>query len=297
VIHGIPDFRLRDDPYISIEADREKAARLVDASRTRSLEALIDYYYSITPDDPPDLALRWKAHALADVQIARFLMDDAGMLEGRSPAGALLDIGCSTGGLLVAADRRWGVVGVDIALRWLVVGQVRLRDAGVRAPLICASADRLPFADATFQLVTCIDVLEHVADAEGALREAHRVSGPGASILITANNRYAPLREPQLGIWGVGCLPRTWQAAYVAWRRPDLNRYSIRLRSASELDRMLTEAGYRSVRTDPAALTAPHRPNRMLQRGLAAYNAARTWPIIRLCLRLVGPRLRTRGQH
>jgi len=293
LINQIPDFRLRDDPYISIEADREKAAHLASAARTRSFEALLRYYYSITPDDPPDLAARWTAHALADVEIATFLLRDAGVLEGTSPRGTLLDVGCATGGLLVAASRACPVVGVDIALRWLVVGQKRLEEAGLRARLVCASADRLPFDSATFQLVTCIDVLEHVADGEGMLREAHRVSAPGALMLMTANNRYAPLREPQLGIWAVGWLPRAWQPAYVAWRRPDVHRYRIVLRSARELDRMVERAGYRGGRTDPAGLIVPHRPAPILQRGLTVYNGVRNWPIMRGCLRWVGPRLRT----
>src|SRR5262249_29052453 len=54
IVHGIPDFRLEDGPYLSIEADRRKALHLAEASATRSFEALVHYYYSITPDDPPD---------------------------------------------------------------------------------------------------------------------------------------------------------------------------------------------------------------------------------------------------
>jgi hypothetical protein len=38
----------------------------------------------------------------------------------------------------------WTPVGVDVALRWLMVGQKRLQEAGVSATLVCASARHLP---------------------------------------------------------------------------------------------------------------------------------------------------------
>src|SRR5512134_2362840 len=115
VIAGVPDLRLEADPYIGLEADREKAVRLAEAGRTRSFEALVRHYYEITPEDPPDLAARWTARTIAEVAIGESLI---GALELRPAAGngPVLDLGCGTAGLTVAlAARGWATVGVDVA--------------------------------------------------------------------------------------------------------------------------------------------------------------------------------------
>lgn len=277
VIHGIPDFRLFPDPYIGIDEDRTKAAHLFEASQTRSFAEMLRYYYSITKEDPGDLAVRWTAHALVETEIASFLLREAGLARGR----ALLDIGCSTGGLLIAAKTGFSsAMGVDVALRWLMIGAVRLREAGVDARLVCANAEALPFEDDSFDAVTCIDTIEHLRDVRAAMSEAHRVSAPGARALWATNNRYTPLPDPQVHLWGIGWLPRSWQPAYVAWRRGDLHRYQIQMRSAREMDRLIRSAGFSTAGAAPAPLFAPHRPR--LRAALETYNRFRRVPLLKL---------------
>src|SRR5262249_19686739 len=165
---------------------------------------MLDYYYSITPEVPPDLARKFTAHALAEVEIAESTLAEIG--EGRL-AGALLDVGCSTGGLVVAAAGRVSaVVGVDAALRWLAVGTVRLRAAGVEAPLVCANAEHLPFAADTFAAVTAVDLIEHVVDPAPVLAECWRVARAAGVFYSSTNNRYSLAREPHANVWGVGWL-------------------------------------------------------------------------------------------
>jgi ubiquinone/menaquinone biosynthesis C-methylase UbiE len=282
VIHGIPDFRLSPDPYIGIEEDRRKAAHLFEAAQGRSFRDMLDYYYSITKEDPGDLAKLWTAHALVETEIGAFLLREAGFENGSS----LLDIGCSTGGLLVAAKSRFGaLVGVDVALRWLMIGAVRLREAGVRADLVCANAEALPFPEASFDTITCIDTLEHLRDTPTAMREAHRVASSGANVLWTTNNRYALLPEPHVHLWGVGWIPRRWQPAYVARRRGDLHRYQIQMPSAGELDRLVRTAGFETRGSGAAPLFAPHRPG--LRQAIDFYNRIRRAPLVKA----VAPRL------
>jgi ubiquinone/menaquinone biosynthesis C-methylase UbiE len=296
IIHGIPDFRLEGDPYIPIPDDRIKAHHLFAAAGARSFEALVRYYYSITPEDPPDLADRWTAHHLAEEEIARVVLHQAALI----PTGTrdLLDLGCSTGALLVAAARMgWAAVGVDVALRWLIVGQKRLEEAGVAATLVCASARHLPFAEGTFSAVTANDLLEHVPDAGAVIAEARRIAARGSTSLFLANNRYFPGPEPHLRIWGVGYLPRRWQRGYVARRRADVHPYSVRIPSACELKRLSRAAGYESVRIDPAPLVAPHIRSGWLQRLLQAYNALRMRLLIRPWLLWLGPRLMVQARR
>ena len=75
---------------------------------------------------------------------------------------------------LGAEGRR--LLGIDIALRWLLVARKRLDEEGLgHVRLACACAERLPLADQTVSGVVAGDVIEHVVDQSATLAEAHRV--------------------------------------------------------------------------------------------------------------------------
>lgn len=96
------------------------------------------------------------------------------------PAGLrALDAGCGSGHMLDELARFGVAVGVDAD-----AGSVeRARARGHQA--IVASLLELPFTDASFGLVTCLDVLEHLDDDRAALRELLRVTAPGGALLVT----------------------------------------------------------------------------------------------------------------
>ncbi|MEJ2080293.1 MAG: methyltransferase domain-containing protein [Acidobacteriota bacterium] len=52
-------------------------------------------------------------------------------------------------------------------------------------PVYRATSDRLPFEEKTFRHVVCIDVLEHIRDAEGFTRELTRITADGGQVIIT----------------------------------------------------------------------------------------------------------------
>ena len=289
IICGIADFRLSADPYIGIEQDRKKGQHLWEIAATRSFHQMLDYYYSITPEDPPDLAVHWTAHALAEEQIGEAYLS-ADNLQGQT----FLDIGCSTAGMIAAASRHFQqTIGIDCAFRWLVIGRVRLRELCIDAPLICANAESLPFAPKQFDAIFASDVIEHVRDANQLIQQAHRTLAPAGNFIGYTNNRYTPLPDPQVGLFGVGLLPRSWQVPYVAMRRKDLHRYNVNMHGASELRRMLRNAGFTQSAVTPAMLIAPHRPQ--LAQLLATYNRLVQLPIVREILTLPAPRLQWRA--
>ena len=114
---------------------------------------------------------------------------------------------------------------------------------------------------------------------------------PGGRAFFTANNRYAPLLEPQMRLWGVGYLPRPWQRRYVAWRRPDVHVYRLQLPGAREFRQWTRSAGWPSARIVPGLLAAPHVRGIGIQALLRLYNAVRDLPVIRTLLLAFGPKL------
>jgi 2-polyprenyl-6-hydroxyphenyl methylase/3-demethylubiquinone-9 3-methyltransferase len=110
---------------------------------------------------------------------------------GLDPHGlATLDVGCG-GGLLAEELARLGcvVTGVDLSEPSLAVARAHAVRSGLAITYVAALAERLPFADASFRLVSCCDVLEHLDDPDAALAEIARVLAPGGVFFYDTPNR------------------------------------------------------------------------------------------------------------
>jgi ubiquinone/menaquinone biosynthesis C-methylase UbiE len=165
------------------------------------------------------------------------LLEDGSATE--PAARSVLEIGSGTGAFLaVAAERFPRVVGVDIAMRWLHLSRRRFLDRGLPVPpLVCACAERLPFADGAFDLAFTAATLEFARDPGQALGECARVLAPRGTLLLNTSNRFSLASEPHVHLWGVGFLPRRWQFPYVRFRR-GVDFAKIRPLSLRELDRL-----------------------------------------------------------
>ncbi|MCI0396175.1 MAG: methyltransferase domain-containing protein [Chloroflexi bacterium] len=255
IIAGIPDFRLYSDPYISLEADREKGLRLAAEAGRLDFPALVARYYAITPEVLPQQARRFTAHHLAGVQRGNSILARLAAY-GLAANGPVLDLGCGTAGFVAAAAAAGHeVVGVDIAFRWLVIGRRRLAGLGYEAlPLVCACADHLPFPDGRFSLVVAENLLEHVPSVAAVLAEAGRVCAPGGGLLARTVNRFAPGPEPHVGVWGLGFLPRRWMDPAVR-RLKGIPYEHIHLQSALSLGRLLRALGQPDLALRPPLLS------------------------------------------
>lgn len=104
-----------------------------------------------------------------------------GSLEGK----AVLDVACGTGSWLHELRERGAAIsGIDISIRAAEIARAHLPGADIRTGV----AERLPFVDGQFDLVTCMGSLEHFLDQPGALREMRRVAKSDASFLILVPN-------------------------------------------------------------------------------------------------------------
>ena len=277
VVIGIPDFRLRPDPWIGIEADRDKGMGLEYDTVDADFETTVRAYWARTPGTPNEQAERFTLFVLsAESRAAEWL--DQVSADGESD-GWWLDVGCGTADLVLAGHRRGKrMVGVDIAFRWLVVARRRLQRAGVSAPLVCCNGEHLPFPQRSFGRVVSLGTLEHCLDADALVAEAARVLRPGGRLHLRTVNRFSVLPEPHVGVWGVGFVPRRLADAYVHWRSGQRYKHHRPL-SPRELRRSLRASGLRDVHLGAAALLASDRARLgRLAVAAPAYDLARRAP-------------------
>lgn len=292
VISGIPDFRLKPDRYLSFEDERAKARKLADFAATSDFAALVDYYYSITDDVPPELAPAFANYVHSAPRRASRILDAFGNTSGRT---SLIDVGCGSGGALLAASGRFDpLVGVDIGLRWLVIARKRLDEAGTPALLVCADAEALPFPDRSFTHAIAEDLIEHVRRPDQAIRAMAAILELGGKLWLSGNNRNWPGPHPAVGIWAAGMMPkrlRSWITRKIRGVDSFRNVGFISPRSVIADAR---KAGlgvlHASARTLDAAPASGHSD--ALIWAVAIYNRILTMPLIRGWLLLFGPTFR-----
>ena len=124
----------------------------------------------------------WKAYAVTV----------AGLKEG----DRALDIAGGTGDLAMAFSKKVGksglVVHTDINEAMLSTGRNRLLDAGVVLPTLVCDAEKLPFADNYFDLVSVAFGLRNMTHKDIALAEMNRVLKPGGKLLVLEFSKVAP---------------------------------------------------------------------------------------------------------
>lgn len=149
----------------------------------------------------------------------------------------MLDVGCGPRGSLewatMAADR----IGVDPlanAYRSLGIGRHQMR-------YVTAASEALPFPAASFEVVSCINALDHVESVEKSISEIARVTSPGGSIIVVVEIDHEPTpTEPHTLERDVvdlfpGCVVRSQQCFE---RRPE-----GMLRSLCEEPRLVQDRG------------------------------------------------------
>lgn len=109
-------------------------------------------------------------------------------------AHSILDVGSGAGQiakhLLKYADRDARITCTDLSQPMLRRARMRLKSS--RPEFVTADLAKLPFADNSFDCVTCGYVLEHLADPEPGLREIARVLEPGGRMfLLTTEDNFS----------------------------------------------------------------------------------------------------------
>ena len=298
IVSGIADFRTAPDPWISLEDDREKGIRLERETVGQSFEAMVRAYWTMTPGTPTAFAERFTDHVRgAEVRAREWLDLTARSTSPGDTTGPWLDLGCGTAELAAAAGSGVRVVGVDVAFRWLVVARRRLVERGIAPLLVCCNAEALPFPSVTFARALSLGMLEHCRSADLVLAEGRRVLVPGAALHLRTLNRFTLLREPHVGVWGVGWMPRRWADRYVRWRNGA--RYLHHWpKGPNEIRRAMRRAGFGSVHVAAAPMLAADtgRLPGALRRALPLYERLRALPGAGAVIGAVAPLLEVSGR-
>src|SRR4051794_36812515 len=156
--------------------------------------------------------------------LASFLEEICRPVTGRRPR--ILDVGCGTGANLLMLSQYGDAEGVDVSEDALAF----CRERGLTNVKLGA-AEKLPYDDDTFDLVTALDVVEHLDDDLAGLREMHRVLRPGGRVLL-----FVPTF---MFLWGL---------------QDDVSNHRRRYR-LPELQSVLEQAGFEIERTTYANIT------------------------------------------
>jgi 2-polyprenyl-3-methyl-5-hydroxy-6-metoxy-1,4-benzoquinol methylase len=137
---------------------------------------------------------------------------------GALPGRRILDLGSGMGGTSVALGLA-GAVPLAFEYNRAYCDIIRLRASryDMTLPVVNGAGERLPFGDASFDLVIAWDVVEHVQNPALLLAELARVLRPGGRVLLTVINRFA-FRDPHYHLPLLNWLPRPLAEAIIEQR-------------------------------------------------------------------------------
>lgn len=160
----------------------------------------------------------WRERRLWQERYQQRRLEQLAGIVGPLSGKAVLEVGSGMGGLAVALARAGArVVAIEPHRAYCRIGTLRAARYSLRLPLVTAMGEELPVRDNVFDLVTCLDVLEHADDPWRTLREIGRAMRPGGRAVVTATNRFA-FRDPHYHLRGINWLPRSWATTVVKWR-------------------------------------------------------------------------------
>jgi len=151
----------------------------VDPAELHKFSALASRWWDAESEFKP-------LHAINPLRLG-WILEHTGALAGKS----VLDVGCG-GGILAESLARAGaaVVGIDLAQASLQVARLHGLESGVRVEYRAVSAEQLACEQpASFDVVTCMEMLEHVPDPAAIVRACATLVKPAGQVFFSTLNR------------------------------------------------------------------------------------------------------------
>ena len=197
-------------------------SRNVDAAEIARFEKIAATWWNPNGEMAP-------LHVMNPVR-ARYIEQAAGPLQGK----VAVDIGCG-GGLLseALAARGAAVTGIDLAEDLLAAARAHLKASKLKVDYRAVPAETLAAErPGAFDLVTCLEMLEHVPDPAAVVAACGKLAKPGAPVVFSTINRNAKA-------WALAIVA----AEYVLGLLPRGTHDYAKLIRPSELERWARAAG------------------------------------------------------
>jgi len=186
-------------------------------------------------------------------------------LANPQPGHQVLDIAGGTGDLSRAFAQRVGPTGrvmhTDINEAMLREGRNRLLDEGLVLPTMVCDAEKLPFADNSFDIVSVAFGLRNMTHKDQALGEMRRVLKPGGKLLVLEFSRVAKPLEKAYDWYSFNVLPKLGQLVAGDAHSYQYLAESIRMHPGQEELRQLMKSvgfGHVDVHNLSAGVVALH---------------------------------------
>ncbi|HEY9737829.1 MAG TPA: bifunctional 2-polyprenyl-6-hydroxyphenol methylase/3-demethylubiquinol 3-O-methyltransferase UbiG [Trichocoleus sp.] len=149
----------------------------------------------------------------------------------------ILDVGCGGGFTAECLARRGAVVsGIDQSAACIAAAQDHAAACQLTIDYRYGYAESLPYTDAEFDAVICVDVLEHVDDVQQTVAEIHRVLKPGGWFCFDTINR--TFKSKLIMIWLLENWLRQIPRGIHDWQK---------FIQPTELEHLLINAGFNDV--------------------------------------------------
>ena len=187
---GLAVPELRKSLFIERNRERVSQEQLVTTGLDQEKRAVREFWNRqscgevyAAGDTPRD---RLDAQARARYELEPYIVDFARFADGRGKDVLEIGVGMGADHLEWAKSSPRSLTGIDLTPRAIELTQARIDEYGLASTLECADAEKLPFADDSFDIVYSWGVLHHSPDTPRAIDEVYRVLRPGgvARIMI-----------------------------------------------------------------------------------------------------------------
>jgi 2-polyprenyl-3-methyl-5-hydroxy-6-metoxy-1,4-benzoquinol methylase len=238
-----------DEPVNLTESERmldQRFGHMRTVENRHFYRALLRHFSSVTDDPCIEMYFTFALTSNDRGRRAAQLLTRDGDVKGKR----FLDVGCAYGGFLVAMGELGArPVGIDLMERLLLLAQENFRDHLVDYPLIhgdITNPEDVAKLEGPFDLISCNDVIEHVADPETAVRHVTALLAEDGRAFFEIPNKdavTAVLKDGHYQMFGLTQMDREGAHAYFAEKRPGQHYGVEHMLSLGEYSEMFRKQG------------------------------------------------------